>query len=265
MPLVYLPPPRHILIYFTCVLEREAVAKFDGKPDLILKAGQPLRFGPGVVLTSAIPVAGCLRLSPTPSSKRQALVVTGSMTCTKSQQCSARGLSRRFRGCWFLRGITRSAAKCVSLPEEELLRRGIRRRGESPERAIGHFIRYADSSHLDAGVSWARRNVGGVWRNRSLAQLIVLASCLTLSTLAPTAPGFLGSLQLLTGILMESFGAGRALGIAVVTGMHVFCYLPIALIGVGVGAVRWQRLLACRSLREASVPEQSLEQGIGAS
>jgi quercetin dioxygenase-like cupin family protein len=31
------------------VLEGEAVAKFDGKPDLILKAGQPLQFGPGVV------------------------------------------------------------------------------------------------------------------------------------------------------------------------------------------------------------------------
>ena len=31
------------------VLEGEAVAKFDGKPDLVLKAGQPLQFGPGVV------------------------------------------------------------------------------------------------------------------------------------------------------------------------------------------------------------------------
>ena len=31
------------------VLEGEAVAKFDSKPDLVLKAGQPLQFGPGVV------------------------------------------------------------------------------------------------------------------------------------------------------------------------------------------------------------------------
>ena len=31
------------------VLEGEAVAKFDGKPDLILKAGQPLQFAPGEV------------------------------------------------------------------------------------------------------------------------------------------------------------------------------------------------------------------------
>ena len=31
------------------VLEGEAVAKFDGKPDLVLKTGQPLQFGPGVV------------------------------------------------------------------------------------------------------------------------------------------------------------------------------------------------------------------------
>ena len=31
------------------VLEGEAVAKFDGEPDLILKAGHPLQFGPGVV------------------------------------------------------------------------------------------------------------------------------------------------------------------------------------------------------------------------
>jgi quercetin dioxygenase-like cupin family protein len=31
------------------VLEGAAVAKFDGKPDLILKAGQPLQFAPGEV------------------------------------------------------------------------------------------------------------------------------------------------------------------------------------------------------------------------
>jgi quercetin dioxygenase-like cupin family protein len=31
------------------VLEGEAVAKFDGKPDLIVKAGQPLQFLPGEV------------------------------------------------------------------------------------------------------------------------------------------------------------------------------------------------------------------------
>jgi quercetin dioxygenase-like cupin family protein len=31
------------------VLEGEAVAKFDGKPDLIVKAGQPLQFAPGEV------------------------------------------------------------------------------------------------------------------------------------------------------------------------------------------------------------------------
>jgi quercetin dioxygenase-like cupin family protein len=31
------------------VLEGDAVAKFDGKPDLILKAGQPLQFAPGEV------------------------------------------------------------------------------------------------------------------------------------------------------------------------------------------------------------------------
>ena len=31
------------------VMEGDAVAKFDGKPDLILKAGQPLQFAPGEV------------------------------------------------------------------------------------------------------------------------------------------------------------------------------------------------------------------------
>ena len=31
------------------VLEGEAVAKFDSKPDLILKVGQPLQFAPGLV------------------------------------------------------------------------------------------------------------------------------------------------------------------------------------------------------------------------
>jgi quercetin dioxygenase-like cupin family protein len=33
------------------VLEGEAVAKFDGEPDLMVKAGQPLLFAPGVVHT----------------------------------------------------------------------------------------------------------------------------------------------------------------------------------------------------------------------
>jgi quercetin dioxygenase-like cupin family protein len=31
------------------VMEGEAVVKFDGKPDLVLKAGQPLQFAPGEV------------------------------------------------------------------------------------------------------------------------------------------------------------------------------------------------------------------------
>jgi uncharacterized protein (TIRG00374 family) len=79
-----------------------------------------------------------------------------------------------------------------------------------------------------------------------LAQLVVLGSSLTLSTIAPTAPGFLGSFQFVGGIVMERFGLGRAMGIAVVTAVQVFCYLPIALVGVVIGVIRWHRFLADR-------------------
>ena len=77
-----------------------------------------------------------------------------------------------------------------------------------------------------------------------LVELVVLGSSLTLSTIAPTPPGFLGSFQFVGGTLMESFGLGRATGLSVVTSVQVFCYLPIALFGVVVGIVRWYRLLA---------------------
>jgi glycosyltransferase 2 family protein len=80
-----------------------------------------------------------------------------------------------------------------------------------------------------------------------LGQLVVLGSSLTLSTIAPTAPGFLGSFQFVGGVFLESFGQGRATGIAVVTAMQLFCYLPVALAGVVIGAVRWHRLMRVHS------------------
>jgi uncharacterized protein (TIRG00374 family) len=79
------------------------------------------------------------------------------------------------------------------------------------------------------------------------SQLVILGSSLTLSTLAPTAPGFLGSLQFVGAALMEAYGESRAVGVAAVTSMQLFCYLPVALLGVAVGLVRWHRLLADRA------------------
>ena len=100
---------------------------------------------------------------------------------------------------------------------------------------------------MELAVLQATLNAVGV--RLEIGQLVVLGSSLTLSTIAPTAPGFLGSFQFVGGILMESFGEGRALGIATVTSVQLFCYLPVALAGVVIGIMRWQKLVAAHLAR----------------
>ncbi len=78
----------------------------------------------------------------------------------------------------------------------------------------------------------------------SLANMLVTLGCATLSTLVPTAPGFVGSYQLIFGLLLSSFGSSHAAGFATATAIQIFCYLPVTVVGV--------TILAHRSIRLAS-------------
>jgi uncharacterized protein (TIRG00374 family) len=72
----------------------------------------------------------------------------------------------------------------------------------------------------------------------SLANMFLTLGCATLSTLVPTAPGFVGSYQLVFGLLLSSFGSSHAVGFATATAIQVFCYLPVTVIGVAILAHR---------------------------
>jgi len=66
----------------------------------------------------------------------------------------------------------------------------------------------------------------------SVANLLITVGCATLSTLVPTAPGFLGSYQLTFGLLLSAFGSSSAAGIATATAIQIFCYLPLTVAGL---------------------------------
>ncbi len=94
----------------------------------------------------------------------------------------------------------------------------------------------------------------------SIGELLILAGCATLSTLIPTAPGFLGSFQLVFGLLLQAFDHSRAVGIAVATAMQLGCYLPMTVLGIAIATGRWTGVL--RGLRLNKGPNsQSVEVG----
>lgn len=77
----------------------------------------------------------------------------------------------------------------------------------------------------------------------SVPQLMVLCVCAALSTLIPTAPGSLGTLQFVFSQLLLSFGKPPGVGIAAATAMQAICYLPYALLGVSLFVARWVSLV----------------------
>ena len=63
---------------------------------------------------------------------------------------------------------------------------------------------------------------------------LVLLGAASLSTLVPSGPAFLGTLQLAYALAVEFAGGARALGIAAATLAQLCLLLPLALIAAGI-------------------------------
>jgi uncharacterized membrane protein YbhN (UPF0104 family) len=63
---------------------------------------------------------------------------------------------------------------------------------------------------------------------------LVLLGAASLSTLVPTGPAFLGTLQLAYALAVEFAGGARSLGIAAATLAQLCLLLPLALIAAGI-------------------------------
>src|SRR6185436_1520016 len=57
----------------------------------------------------------------------------------------------------------------------------------------------------------------------SIAQLVALMGLGSLSTLIPTAPGFLGTYQFVFGQVFSLFGQAESTGVVVATPIQLFC------------------------------------------
>jgi glycosyltransferase 2 family protein len=85
--------------------------------------------------------------------------------------------------------------------------------------------------------------LGGFQIQMPFANLLITTGCATLSTLVPTAPGFLGSHQFIFGLLLSAFGSSQAAGVATATAIQIFCYLPLTLVGLAIAACRSLNLI----------------------
>lgn len=66
----------------------------------------------------------------------------------------------------------------------------------------------------------------------SIPQTIVLMVLGSLSTLIPTAPGFLGTFQFVFAQVFAWFGYPESMGVVVATTMQVFCFGGVTIVGV---------------------------------
>jgi glycosyltransferase 2 family protein len=91
------------------------------------------------------------------------------------------------------------------------------------------------------------------------AGTLVLVGAASLSTLIPSGPAFLGTLQFAYAVAMEFAGAPRELGIAAATLAQLVFFLPLALIGTGIlvhGSGKFLFTLPAKS-KSASRPADS--------
>jgi uncharacterized membrane protein YbhN (UPF0104 family) len=65
----------------------------------------------------------------------------------------------------------------------------------------------------------------------SPAEMLMLLALASLSTLLPTAPGFLGTLQLVFGEAFKLFGYPQTIGIVTATTVQIFCLGTVTIIG----------------------------------
>jgi glycosyltransferase 2 family protein len=82
----------------------------------------------------------------------------------------------------------------------------------------------------------------------SVPQTIVLVVLGSLSTLIPTAPGFLGTFQFVFAQVFALFGYPQSMGVVVSTTMQVFCFGVVTILGVFVLLSR-SGLAVLRALR----------------
>jgi uncharacterized protein (TIRG00374 family) len=85
----------------------------------------------------------------------------------------------------------------------------------------------------------------------SIPQIVALMGLGTLSTLVPTAPGFLGTYQFVFGQVFSLFGYSESAGVVVATTLQLFCFGGVTVVGVfvllsrsGLSVVRAMRLQA---------------------
>jgi uncharacterized membrane protein YbhN (UPF0104 family) len=66
----------------------------------------------------------------------------------------------------------------------------------------------------------------------SIAQTIVLLVLGSLSTLIPTAPGFLGTFQFVFAQIFAWFGYPQSVGVVVSTTLQIFCFGSVTILGI---------------------------------
>jgi uncharacterized membrane protein YbhN (UPF0104 family) len=74
-----------------------------------------------------------------------------------------------------------------------------------------------------------------------LTQALLIMGAASLSTLVPTAPGYLGSYQLVFVLAMGVFGQPAVAGVAAATTIQVFLFGTVTIAGLGLLIHRWRR------------------------
>jgi uncharacterized membrane protein YbhN (UPF0104 family) len=59
----------------------------------------------------------------------------------------------------------------------------------------------------------------------------MLIGIASLSTLVPTAPGYVGTYQMVFGYVFQIFGYPKTIGIIAATAAQIFCFGPVTIIG----------------------------------
>src|SRR5262249_23673165 len=83
---------------------------------------------------------------------------------------------------------------------------------------------------LEGCAIWCLVRAAGL--SLGIAQTAVLVGTLSLGTLVPTAPAYLGSFQLIFGVCLASFGFSSALGVFGAGLVQVFLLGPVTIAGL---------------------------------
>jgi uncharacterized membrane protein YbhN (UPF0104 family) len=98
---------------------------------------------------------------------------------------------------------------------------------------------------LEGAAMWSVVRSLGV--NLGLCQSAVLLGAASLSTLVPTAPGYLGSYQFAFALTLSAFGFSMAAGIVSASIVQVFLLGSVTVVGVAIYTLRSFHRLVARS------------------